>query len=67
MGREKYSKVAADFAAVIKELSGKPKNLENLESYLAAHFATWIERHASTPEDLVEELQMFASLKLGDD
>lgn len=67
MGREKYSKAAADFAAVIKELSRRPQNLDNLERYLAQHFAVWLEKHASTPEGLVEELQRFASMNIEDD
>lgn len=67
MERKYYDKFAADFAAVIMELSSKPENLSNLESYLSRHFAIWMDRHASTPEDLVEELQMFVRLKLGDD
>lgn len=64
--REHYDKLAADFAAVIKELSGKPKNLENLEAYLAVHFAAWMEKWASTPEELVEDLQMFARMEIED-
>lgn len=67
MERVYYEKLAADFVAVIKELSRKPRNLENLEAYLAVHFAVWQEKRASTPEDLIEELQRFASLNLGDD
>lgn len=67
MKPEKYSKVAEDFAAVIKELSRKPQNLDNLEAYLATHFAAWLEKYASTPEGLVEELQRFASMNIGDD
>lgn len=63
MGNKDY---AAKFAAVIKELSRKAKNLDNLEAYLAAHFAVWLERYASTPEGLVEELQRFASMDLED-
>lgn len=63
MGRKDYSKVASDFAAVIKELSIKPENLDNLESYLSRHFAVWMERHARTPEDLVEELQRFTNIE----
>lgn len=58
-----YSEVAAEFAAVIKELAGKPENLSTLESYLSGHFATWMSMHARTPEDLVEELRMFASME----
>ena len=34
---------------------------------VAVHFAVWLEKRASTPEGMVEDLQMFASLKLGDD
>lgn len=67
MGQEKYSKAAADFAAVIKELSRESRKLDNLECYLARHFAVWLEKHASTPEGLVEELQRFASMNIGGD
>lgn len=67
MNRKNYAKEAAEFAAVIKELSGKPKNLANLEAYLTGCFAVWLEKHASTPEGLVEELQRFASMNIEDD
>lgn len=67
MGRCNYEKTAADFAAVIMELSRKPRHLDNLECYLARHFAVWLEKHASTPEGLVEELQRFASMNIGGD
>ena len=67
MNRKNYAKEAAEFAAVIKELSENPKNLANLESYLATHFPVWLEKWASTPEGLVEDLQMFASMEFEDD
>lgn len=67
MRSDKHEKAAADFAAVIKEFSRKAKNLDNLEAYLAAHFAAWLEKYANTPEALVEELQRFASMNIGDD
>lgn len=66
MERKYYEKLAADFAAVIKELSGNPKNLENLEAYLAVHFGVWMEKWASTPENLVEDLQMFSRMEIED-
>lgn len=57
-----YSKEAAQFIAAIKTIASKPENLENLESYLSIHFADWINNFASTPEDLVCEIQEFANM-----
>lgn len=50
---ELYEKEAAQFIEAIKTIASKPENLENLESYLSIHFANWITKFASTPEDLV--------------
>lgn len=67
MNRKNYAKEAAEFAAVIKELSGKPKKLANLETYLTGCFAVWRKSYSRTPEDIVEYLQMFASMEVEDD
>lgn len=53
---------AADFAAAIKVLASKPENLENLENYLSQHFATWLEKYANTPENIVAELKAFSGM-----
>lgn len=57
-----YNKEAAQFIEAIKTIASKPENLENLESYLSIHFANWVNRFASTPEDLVCEIQEFANM-----
>ena len=57
-----YNKEAAQFIEAIKTIASKPENLENLESYLSIHFANWINRFASSPEDLVCEIQEFANM-----
>ena len=36
---ERQTKAAADFCAAIREIGSKPENLDNLESYLSAHFS----------------------------
>ena len=57
-----YNKEAAQFIEAIKTIASKPENMENLESYLSIHFANWINRFASSPEDLVCEIQEFANM-----
>lgn len=57
-----YNKEAAQFIEAIKTIASKPENLKNLESYLSIHFANWINRFASSPEDLVCEIQEFANM-----
>ena len=59
-----YNKEAAQFITAIKTIANRPENLENLESYLSIHFADWINNFASTPEDLVCEIQEFANMKI---
>lgn len=56
------AQAAAEFAKAIKELANNPENLENLESYLSYHFQTWLSKFGKTPEDLVAELQHFATM-----
>lgn len=59
-----YEKEAAQFIEAIKTIASKPENLENLESYLSINFASWIRKFASTPEDLVFEIQEFANMTI---
>lgn len=61
---ELYEKEAAQFIEAIKTIASKPENLENLESYLSIHFASWIRKFASTPEDLAFEIQEFANMTI---
>lgn len=61
---ELYEKEAAQFIEAIKTIASKPENMQNLESYLSIHFANWINKFASTPEDLVCEIQEFANMTI---
>ena len=61
---ELYEKEAAQFIEAIKTIASKPENLENLESYLSIQFANCITKFASTPEDLVFEIQEFANMTI---
>lgn len=55
---------AAIFTAAIKEIASKPDNLDNLESYLSMHFATWLEKFANTPESIAAEMKAFAEMSI---
>ena len=57
-------KSAKIFTNAIKQLANKPENLENLESYLAHHFDEWLEKFASTPENLAFEIDAFATMEI---
>ena len=59
------NKEAAEmFAAAIKQLAGKPDNLNNLESYLGQHFNKWLEKFANTPEGMAAEMKHFAEMEI---
>lgn len=58
------AKAAADFVGAIREIAGKPENLENLQSYLTYHFDKWLEMWAGTPEGMAAEMQAFARMEL---
>ena len=60
----KHDQTAAQFAAAIKTLAEKPENLDNLEHYLSQHFAAWLDKFASTPENITAELQAFAEMNI---
>ena len=61
---EKYAVEAAQFCDAIRELVNKPENLQNLESYLGYHFDKWLEKYASTPEDMAAEMSEFAQMDI---
>ena len=61
---DRMEKAAADFVAAIKEIAGKPENLNNLESYLSYHFPEWLRKYASTPDSIAAEMTEFASMDI---
>lgn len=61
MTDHRTAKAAAVFCDAIKEIAGKPENLENLELYLSMHFLEWLSVWANTPEDMAKEMKEFAS------
>ena len=61
---KKYAVEAAQFCDAIRELANKPENLQNLESYLGYHFDKWLEKYASTPEDMAAEMSEFAQMDI---
>ena len=63
MSDYQQNKESADiFTQAIKDLASKPKNLENLNSYLSFHFSTWLNKWANTPEGLAKEMEFFANI-----
>lgn len=60
----KHEHTAKRFCDAIREISSKPANLENLESYLSYHFSEWLEKYANTPEWLARELKEFAEMEV---
>ena len=61
---KKYTIEAAQFCNAIRELANKPENLQNLESYLEYHFDKWMEKYASTPDDMAAEISNFAQMEI---
>lgn len=59
-----YKEEAAIFTKAIKDIASKPDNLDNIESYLSIHFATWLEKFANTPENIAGELKSFAEMNI---
>ena len=57
-------KFAKMFCDVIRTMSRKPENIENLENYLAYHFADWLKVYANNPEDIAMEMKSFAEMKI---
>ena len=61
---KKYTIEAAQFCNAIRELANKPENLQSLESYLEYHFDKWLEKYASTPDDMAAEMSEFAQMEI---
>ena len=61
---DRIGKASADFVAAIKEIAGKPENLNNLESYLSHHFTEWLREYANTPDGMAAEMKEFASMDI---
>ena len=61
---KKYTFEAEQFCNAIRELANKPENLQNLESYLEYHFDKWMEKYASTPDDMAAEMSNFAQMEI---
>ena len=61
---KKYTVEAEQFCNAIRELANKPENLQNLESYLEYHFDKWMEKYASTPDDIAAEMSSFAQMEI---
>ena len=61
---KKYTVEAAQFCNAIRELASKPENLQNLESYLEWNFDKWLEKYASTPDDMAAEMSNFAQMEI---
>ena len=61
---KKYTVEAAQFCDAIRELASKPENLQNLENYLEYHFDKWMEKYASTPDDMATEMSNFAQMEM---
>lgn len=61
----KYETIAKEFCNAIETIANKPENLGNLQLYLTNHFGEWLNKFASTPEDITGELKQFAEMNIG--
>lgn len=57
-----YEKEARQFCEYICVLASKPDNLDNLRSYLSAHFGEWLAKWANTPQEMTAEMREFANM-----
>lgn len=57
-------KLANDLLEAIKKLTAYNNfdALNNFHFYLSNHFKEWFEKHATSPENLVHEFQIFANM-----
>ena len=62
----KYQNTAKKFTKAIVALAKNEDALDNLELYLANHFDVWMQKFASTPEKMTEELNSFAHIYDGE-
>ena len=56
----KYEAIAKQFCDAIRNFDDK--HIDNLECYLSYHFSEWMEKFASTPEDLTCEMCEFSNM-----
>lgn len=52
------------FCDAIRTMINKPKNIDNLESYLENCFTNWMKIYASDPEDIAKEMKTFADMEI---
>ncbi len=52
------------FCDAIRTLTGKPENIDNLESYLIQHFDVWMQKWAYNPEGLASEIKQFREMEV---
>ena len=60
----KHEQTAKQFCEALQAIASKPENLENLNSYLCYHFPEWLEKWANTPEEIAEEMELFAKMEV---
>ena len=58
----KYENEAKVFAEAIRAFAKNEDALDNFECYLSLHFDTWLQKFATTPESITEELNSFAHI-----
>lgn len=57
------NKAAQDICRAIRIFAERPENIDRLENYLDIHMDIWMQKYASTPEDLASELLYFATME----
>lgn len=62
MLEEKWKEEADRTTAAIQKLAENEEALENFNNYLSIHYGQWIEKYASDPGGLTDELERFADM-----
>ena len=57
-----YEDEAKRFCTAIEKLANNKDALENFESYIAHHFQAWLDKWASTPEDIIYDFEWFSRI-----
>ena len=47
----------------IRKFAENPAAIENFEDYLSHHFEIWLEKYASTPDNLANEFKEFSTIE----
>lgn len=63
MAECKYEQEAKSFCEAVRILASHEDRLENLEAYLSRFFKAWLEKFASTPEGLADDMLFFANME----